>query len=89
MARHSCVNRKFTFYQDELKKKREPIVEQCKGEKKSCDHIDSSNLCTSYISPKTRWRLGTCPLATHVEIESKDTGKTRMGQQKQKKFKRR
>jgi len=49
------------------------------------DHKDKSR-CTAYKFPWMMWRLGICPLATHVEVAVKKTKtKVRVGQQKQKK----
>ena len=50
-----------------------------------CKRIDGTK-CSVYMIPKSKWRLGHCPLATHWKDETlKKKIKTRVGQQKQKK----
>lgn len=42
------------------------------------------NVCEAYEFPRMKWRLGNCPLASHVLTTSKVlTPKQRIGQQKQ------
>lgn len=63
-----------------------PIVEQCEG----CDKVSTrEKVCTAYLYPATRWKHGSCALATHVreQMDDKPKGKIRVGQQKQKKRK--
>jgi len=62
---------------------REGILTECTG----CKRIEEdTNLCLSYVSPKAKWRMGHCNLATHVVIEqSKIEERKRAGQQKSKK----
>lgn len=60
----------------------QPIVEKCVG----CEKIIDGK-CSIWFSPKTRWRVGICPNATHVKIEIVEKEKIRVGQQKQKKKK--
>jgi len=64
---------------------RHPVVEQCDG----CERIQSEGagrICSAFAFPDTKWRLGTCSLATHVKAETAKAGeKQRVGQQKQKK----
>lgn len=71
-----------------LKKEREPIVDQCKSFNESgspCQRIDGE-FCSAAVVPSARWRLGPCNLATHVVARIEDqSGKVRVGQQKQKK----
>jgi hypothetical protein len=43
--------------------------------------------CEVYAFPPAKWRLGTCPMATHVEKAVESQQKVRVGQQKQKKAK--
>ncbi len=64
----------------------EPIVEQCKGEDKSCNRIENG-FCIAYIKPSVKWKADRkCPLATHIADESvKQKAKRRIGQQKQRK----
>lgn len=59
-----------------------PISEKCIG----CNKIEN-NFCKSYRNPNAWWKLGYCPLASHVTISSKNEGKNRVGQQKSKKKK--
>ena len=60
---------------------RKPVVDQCVG----CSNIDG-DFCRIWVSPETKWRLGTCPSATHVKAETNEhEQKVRVGQQKQKK----
>jgi hypothetical protein len=71
---------------EELRANRKPIVDQCKqfGENEgSCKRIED-NLCEAYYDPSKLWRLGPCPLASHVHIivGQEDQGKVRAGQQK-------
>ena len=71
-----------TSQREKLMAERLPIVDECKG----CSKIVAeSSMCSAYINPASRWRMGNCGLATHVVIEEKSTHKTRVGQQKQKK----
>ncbi len=60
--------------------KKEPIIDKCQ----ECTlHKDS--LCDVYQFPSTRWKLGNCPMATHVVTRVKESKfKRRIGQQKQK-----
>lgn len=62
--------------------KRMPIVERCSG----CGNIEG-DLCRIWISPAAKWRMGTCPSATHVSVQVVEAAeqKVRVGQQKQKK----
>jgi len=62
---------------------RQPVVKQCEG----CTNIDEG-FCKKWASPAAKWRLGTCPSASHVKVEVQENGqKVRVGQQKQKKKK--
>ena len=61
---------------------KEPIVELCKLftkevmvknkpqiiEKGPCRKIDGTE-CSAYIKPAIKWKLGNCPLATHIIYE--------------------
>lgn len=64
---------------------RRPIVEACVG----CERILTENdgqLCSAFVFPDTKWRLGPCSMATHIKAETaKGQEKARVGQQKQKK----
>jgi len=57
------------------------IVPECNG----CNRIEGE-YCQVYINPSVKWSYGKkCPMASHIEIEVKNTTKRRIGQQKQKK----
>jgi len=60
-----------------------PIIDKCVG----CAKIEN-NYCQMYINPSIKWRLGVCPGATHVKKKVTDKQRKRVGQQKQRKFKR-
>jgi hypothetical protein len=79
------------------KSERSKLVEECiKGRiletpsETSCEKIDECrDFCSVYPFPDIMWRNGGyCPMATHSKpMVAKDTGKVRVGQQKQKKKK--
>lgn len=82
---------------EELREGRLPIVEQCKrtddeGNVIACKRIinfKNRERCAAYAYPETKWRLGNCFLASHVQTEAEvKKGKVRVGQQKQKKNRR-
>jgi hypothetical protein len=68
---------------------REDIIEPCKIQERiikvkgadttvkkgPCEKIDGEK-CGAYISPAAKWRLGNCPLATHI-IVSEDEQKAK------------
>ncbi len=59
---------------------RQAIIDKCKP----CIR-HKKDFCEAYQFPELKWRLGDCPLATHVTVMIKeDSGKKRVGQQKQK-----
>ncbi len=67
---------------EEMKKERLPIVEKCKifkkevivkkvptmMEKGPCKRTEE-DLCAAYINPALKWKLGDCPLATHIIVQ--------------------
>ncbi len=60
---------------------KQPIVDQCLG----CANIEGE-FCKIWVSPATKWRMGTCPSATHIKVDiTAPEQKVRVGQQKQKK----
>ena len=67
---------------------REPIHPECEKDK-GCSKIIEENgikVCSAYIKPSVFWERGGCALASHVIIDSSGpVGKSRIGQQKQKK----
>lgn len=85
------MNKSFIKQKEDLMSIRQEIVQQCikyKDSEKSCDNI-VDNFCKRYPVPSTFWRMGGCPMATHVKFDQvSDTSKVRIGQQKQKKKKR-
>lgn len=85
MPKDSAFDREYEQWKEKLKNKRVDIVDQCVG----CDRIEEgTSLCSVYVNPAERWKLGTCPLATHIitRVETKPD-KVRVGQQKQKRKK--
>ena len=58
---------------------RSAIIEKCNP----CSLHDKIE-CPVYAYPKAKWRLGDCPMATHVIARTKETDKfkRRVGQQK-------
>ena len=71
-----------TISREEYLKDRTKVIEKCEG----CNHIIDYDYCESYLHPNMKWRLGNCPAATHIVKEFEQT-KKRIGQQKQKKRK--
>jgi len=67
---------------------REPIHPECEKDK-GCNKVieqDGVKVCAAYIRPSVFWRRGGCALASHVIIGTTGpAGKSRIGQQKQKK----
>ena len=72
---------------------REDIIKECEvfTDKKGvsygpCKRIDGKK-CSAYMYPKTKWRVGHCPLASHwkEDISMSKSVKKRIGQQKQQK----
>ena len=64
----------------------QPIHEKCVG----CERIHpEEKVCLAYLYPAEKWRLGNCPMATHIteQVDNSKKGKVRVGQQKQKKRK--
>ena len=61
-----------------------PVHEKCA----ECDHVTEDGICDAYINPSIFWRFGRqCTLSTSKpDVTSKqNSGKVRVGQQKQKK----
>lgn len=89
MSKHSTQRSKLIA---DLREKRQPICDKChrdiiEDEKvidtKTCELVDGEK-CNVYAFPDAKWRLGNCPMATHVETEQeKKSVKKRVGQQKQ------
>jgi hypothetical protein len=81
MGRENRVDNKYKDKIDLMLANREPITEECTG----CKRIEG-NVCNAAISPKAKWRLGFCTLATHkILVEDSPEEKKRAGQQKSKK----
>ena len=67
---------------EDLRMIRLPIIEKCKlfskeiiikkeiqiMERGPCTRIDG-NKCDAYINPSVKWKLGNCPLATHIIVD--------------------
>ena len=73
-----------------LREGRQPLTDQCGGCKRIIG-FEPKLRCDAYAFPAAAWRMGHCPLATHVSYRpgKTDSGKVRVGQQKQKKKSRR
>lgn len=54
---------------------REPIVIQCDGCDKIIVGLDFIMHCLIYIIPASKWRMGDCPMATHLIKQTKGTPK--------------
>jgi len=67
------------------KEDRVPVIEKCEGCERT-EVINDQELCLAYLTPAEHWRLGDCPLGTHVVtmVSEQQQGKKRVGQQKQK-----
>lgn len=83
MSRHSDVDISYENFLRTSKKTK--VIDKCEG----CARINErTNFCTTYVNPEKKWRLGNCPLATHVVVRVEENQeKRRVGQQKQKKRK--
>jgi hypothetical protein len=71
-----------------IEERRKPTVERCQGCGREVKESESDRfVCEAYLDPNVFWRMGHCPLATHVSLGDKKgrEGKTRVGQQKQRK----
>lgn len=81
--------KQFEKQKEKLMAIRKEITVECVAHKNgtgSCENIDNG-FCTKYPVPATFWRMGGCPMATHVNFDKDLEGseKKRVGQQKQKK----
>lgn len=56
-----------------------PVVEQCAG----CGRINGDGTCSVYEFPEAKWGRGNCPMNTHLRKTAKKEERTRVGQQKQ------
>jgi hypothetical protein len=58
---------------EEVVMEKEPIVDQCKGCGKIVSNITNNEItnvvCAMYLMPNSKWRIGNCPGATHLEKE--------------------
>ncbi len=50
---------------------KEPIVESCEGCEKTLSH-DNVVVCSVFLMPKSKWRIGNCNMATHIKKEVKE-----------------
>jgi hypothetical protein len=48
---------------------KEKVIPQCSG----CKKVLEDNTCEAYISPKSKWRLGNCNLASHLVVKDTKT----------------
>jgi len=70
----------------DLRKHRQPLSRKCVKNEHTCSRADG-DLCDVYLFPEAKWRLGDCPMAdTELKTQTAkiQTGKKRVGQQKQK-----
>ncbi len=56
------------------------IHKKCDG----CKHVEGT-VCDAYVKPEVKWRIGNCPLASHITNTITSNVKVRVGQQKQRK----
>lgn len=53
---------------------KEQIIEKCVG----CKRIEEeNNTCAAAMSPKAKWRLGDCNLATHLVVKETKVQETK------------
>lgn len=67
---------------------KQPIVEKCKECKNVSSGFDEFDVCRIFLIPSSKWRIGNCPMATHVEkekLESKFVDPLKASKQKMKK----
>ena len=50
------------------------IVEQCDGCQKIVEY-PTGKYCMSFLDPSSKWKNGTCPMATHIKVETKEESK--------------
>ena len=65
------TNKREQTLKEYMLKHREKIISLCEG----CKRVDKTDKCVAYMIPKQMWRLGDCPLATHIEKEVKKSKK--------------
>jgi hypothetical protein len=67
---------------------RNPVIEKCKSfaGKGPCGKIIQEDKCKVFAFPESKWRFGSCPMATHI-VKEVIKEKQRVGQQKQIKVK--
>lgn len=59
---------------------RQPIVEKCYGCGKTITQMVMLTgevevlFCGTYLDPTSKWRIGNCPMATHLQKEIKKQG---------------
>ena len=52
-----------------------PIVEQCEGCQKAAE-FPTGNFCIAFPDPSSKWRVGSCNMATHLKTKTaKSNGK--------------
>lgn len=74
----------------ELKKQRRKLSVRCTKDGHRCSRADGA-YCGTYAFPAIKWRLGDCPMADRElrTVITSDKTKVRVGQQKQKKGRKR
>jgi len=77
-----------------MEKNQECVSEKCKG----CERITEREwektgalvpVCSTYLIPQIWWNRGGCPLHPEMRKRAEEEGRKRVGQQKQKKGKKR
>jgi len=51
-----------------------PVIDQCNDCNKISD-FETGRYCNVYPDPKVKWITGSCPSASHIKIEIKETQK--------------
>ena len=47
-----------------------PIVDQCDGCQRIVEY-PTGKYCMSFLDPSTKWKNGSCNMATHIQIDAK------------------
>jgi len=66
------TDKKYDKFIAEMMMNRKPAVDACRDHPtEPCDFLEKdSDFCRAYMDPESRWRLGNCPLATHIKTTS-------------------
>jgi hypothetical protein len=62
------MNSKFFLY-------REVVITKCEGcskivRQQQLFNLGDAEYCSVYLSPASKWRIGNCPMATHIKREA-------------------